>query len=138
SFFLEWLCDQRSASHRTVQAYRDAWRLLLRFVAARHRKQVAGLRLEDLTATEVLAFLRHVEKERKATVRTRNCRLAAIRSFFSFVVEREPLAAKQCADVLRVPYKKAPKRALSYLESAEVAALLAQPDPTSAHGQQDP
>jgi len=137
SFFHEWLCEQRSASHRTVQAYRDAWRLLLRFVAARHRKRVAGLCLEDLTAIEVLAFLRYVEKERKATVRTRNCRLAAIRSFFSFVADREPLAAKQCNEVLRVPFKKAPKRALSYLESTEVSALLSQPDRTSIEGQRD-
>jgi site-specific recombinase XerD len=98
---------------------------------------VAGLRLEDLTATEVLAFLWHVEKERKATVRTRNCRLAAIRSFFSFVADREPLVAKQCSEVLRVPFKKAPKRALSYLESTEVSALLSQPDRTSIEGQRD-
>ena len=51
-------------------------------------RREAGLWLEDLTAIEVLAFLRYVEKERKATVRTRNCRLAAIRSFFSFVADR--------------------------------------------------
>jgi len=137
SFFHEWLVEQRSASHRTVQAYRDAWRLFLRFVAARHHKQVAVLRLEDFTGTEVLAFLQYVEKERKAAIQTRNCRLAAIRSFFLFVADREPLLAKQCAEVLRVPLKKAPKRALCYLESAEVSALLSQPDRTSTEGQRD-
>ena len=137
SFFHEWLAEQRSASHRTVQAYRDAWRLLLRFVAAHHHKQVAVLRLEDLGSAEVLLFLQHIEKERKVTIRTRNCRLAAIRSFFSFVADREPLLAKQCADVLRVPFKKAPKRALCYLESAKVGALLSQPNQTSAEGQRD-
>ena len=137
SFFHEWLAEQRSASHRTVQAYRDAWRLLLRFVAAHHHKQVAVLRLEDLGSAEVLLFLQHIEKERKVTIRTRNCRLAAIRSFFSFVADREPLLAKQCADVLRVPFKKAPKRALCYLESAEVSALLSQPNQTSTEGQRD-
>src|ERR1017187_10374860 len=135
SFFHEWLAEQRNASHRTIQAYRDAWRLFLRFVAGRHHKQVAVLRLDDLAGTEVLAFLQHIEKERKATIRTRNCRLAAIRSFFLFVADREPLLAKQCAEVLRVPFKKAPKRALCYLESAEVAALLAQPDRSSTGGQ---
>src|SRR5229473_81813 len=137
SFFHEWLSEQRNASHRTVQAYRDAWRLFLRFVAARLRKQVANLQLEDLTATEVLAFLWHVEKERKATIRTRNCRLAAIRSFFSYVADHEPLAAQHCAEVLRVPFKKAPQRALCYLESTEVSALLSQPDRTKMEGQRD-
>jgi site-specific recombinase XerD len=120
-----------------VLAYRDAWRLFLRFVAARQHKQVAVLRLDDLVSTEVVAFLQHIEQERKATIRTRNCRLAAIRSFFSFVADREPLIAKLCADVLRVPFKKAPKRALCYLEPAEVSVLLSQPDRTSTGGQRD-
>src|SRR5260370_8422816 len=70
-------------------------------------------------------------------MRTRNCRVAAIRSFFSFVAAHEPLAAQHCAEVLRVPFKKAPQRALCYLESAEVSALLSQPDRTKMEGQRD-
>lgn len=103
--------------------------------ASTNRWQV--LRLEDLAGAEVLAFLQHIEQERKATIRTRNCRLAAIRSFFAFVADHEPLAAKQCADVLRVPFKKAPQRVLCYLESAEVSALLSQPDRAKTGGQRD-
>ena len=78
SYFHEWLTQQRNASQRTVSAYRDAWRLFLRFVSARQKKKVAALGLESLTGTEVLAFLQYVEQERKVTIRTRNCRLAAI------------------------------------------------------------
>jgi site-specific recombinase XerD len=137
SYFHEWLTQQRNASQRTVSAYRDAWRLFLRFVSARQKKKVAVLGLESLTDTEVLAFLQYVEQERKVTIRTRNCRLAAIRSFFSFVAAHEPLAAQHCAEVLRVPFKKAPQRALCYLESTEVSALLSQPDRTKMEGQRD-
>jgi site-specific recombinase XerD len=137
SYFHEWLAHQRNASHRTVLAYRDAWRLFLRFVSTRQKKKVAALGLENLTAAEVIAFLQHVEQERKATVRTRNCRLAAIRSFFSFVADHEPLATQHCAEVLRVPFKKSPQRAICYLESTEVSALLSQPDRSKAEGQRD-
>lgn len=137
SFFHEWLVKQRNASHRTVLAYRDAWRLFLRFVSARRGKNVSALGLESLTGAEVIAFLQYVEQERKTTIRTRNCRLAAIRSFFSFVGGYEPLAAQHCAEVLRVPFKKAPQRALCYLESAEVSALLSQPDRAKLEGQRD-
>ena len=137
AFFYEWLVEQRNASHRTVLAYRDAWRLFLRFVAKRQLRAVSALRLEHLTEAEVLAFLQHVEQERSASTITRNCRLAALRSFFSFVASHEPLAAKQCAEVLRVPFKKAPRRALCYLEPAEVSAILAQPDRTAVEGQRD-
>jgi site-specific recombinase XerD len=137
SFFHEWLVEQRNASHRTVLAYRDAWRLFLRFVARRRNKPVAALGLEHLTSAEVLAFLQHIEKERRGSVNTRNCRLAAVRSFFSFVAEHEPLAAKHCAEVLRVPFKRATRRATRYLDSAEVSAILSQPDRSTVEGQRD-
>src|SRR5205823_4578812 len=115
----------------------DAWRLFLRFTATHQRRSVPSLRLEHLTAAEVLAFLQHLEKEGKSSIRTRNCRLAALRSFFSYVAAHEPLAAQQCAEVLGIPFKRAPRRAVCYLESAEVSAILAQPDRTTLEGQRD-
>lgn len=137
SFFHEWLVEQRGASHRTVLAYRDTWRLFLRFVAARLKRTVAALRTEDFTESELLAFLEYIERERHGSTATRNCRLAAIRSFFLFIADREPRAAKLCAEVLRVPFKRAPKKAMCYLESAEVAAILSQPNRATAEGQRD-
>src|SRR5213594_2512012 len=119
AFFHEWLTEQRNVSHRTVLAYRDAWRLFLRFAANRQNKSVAALRLEDLTAGDVLAFLQSLEQVRKASIRTRNCRLAALRSFFSFVAAHEPLAAQQCAEVRGIPFKRAPRQAVCYLERSE-------------------
>src|SRR5207302_8165267 len=97
AFFHDWLVQQRNVSHYTVLSYRDSWRLFLRFVAAQKSKSVAKLALTDLTAVEVLAFLQNIEQVRKASIGTRNCRLAALHSFFSFVADREPLAAEQCA-----------------------------------------
>lgn len=118
-------------------SYRDTWRLFLRHTAACHKRTVAQLILAELTADDVTAFLKHSEQERHVSIGTRNCRLAALRSFFSFVAEREPPAAAQCADVLRIPTKKAPIPAPCYLESNEVAAILAQPDRTCIEGQRD-
>ena len=106
-------------------------------MATRRHRDVADLAFADLTGTEVLAFLDHIERERHGTIATRNCRLAALRSFFSFVADREPLAAGQCAEVLRVPTKRAPHRTITYLDPEEVAAILAQPDRTTLSGQRD-
>ena len=137
AFFHEWLAQQRNLSHHTVLSYRDTWRLFLRFVAARRRRSVSDLAIEHLTAEEVLAFLRHSEEERKVTIGTRNCRLAALRSFFRFVAEREPLALAQCAEVLRIPTKKAPTSEVNYLDADEVTAILRQPDRSTLDGQRD-
>ena len=137
AFFHEWLAGQRNNSRHTVRSYRDTWSLFLRFMAAQQQRPVAALRLTDLTASEVLAFLDHSEKERSVSIGTRNCRLAALRSFFCFVADREPLAAGQCAEVLRIPIKKGPRRLICYLESAELTAILAEPDRKTLDGQRD-
>src|SRR6202521_5742471 len=128
SFFQEWLAEQRNASVHTIRSYRDTWRLFLRFVAERKRCEVAQIRLADLTASEISAFLGHAEHERQGTIGTRNCRLAAIRSFFNFVAGKEPTYIAQCTEILTVPIKRASIPAPCYLEPSEVAAILAQPN----------
>jgi site-specific recombinase XerD len=136
-FFHGWMVQQRNASVHTVRSYRDTWRLFLRFAAHRRRRTVAQLALADLTAHEVSAFLHHAEQERGDTIGTRNCRLAALRSFFGFVAGREPPAIAQCAEILRIPTKRAPIHEPCYLEPEEVKAILAQPDRTTIEGQRD-
>ena len=136
-FFHDWLVQQRNVSHHTVLSYRDSWRLFLRFVAAEKKKSVAKLGLGDLTAAEVLAFLEDIEQVRKSSIGTRNCRLGALHSFFSFVADREPLASAQCAAVLRIPTKQAPKPEIRDLGEDEITAILAQPDRSKIEGQRD-
>ena len=137
TFFHEWLEQQRNVSHHTVVSYRDSWRLFLRFVAAQKTKPVAKLGLSDLTEVEVLAFLQHLEQARKSSIGTRNCRLSALHSFFSFVADREPLAAAQCAAVLRIPTKQAPRPEVHDLDEDVITAILAQPNRSKLEGQRD-
>ena len=137
AFFQEWLAEQRSASIHTIRSYRDTWRLLLRFVAERKCCGVARLTLVDISAEEVRAFLHYTEHGRKTTIGTRNCRLAAIRSFFSFVADKDPEYIAQCSAVLAVPLKREPTAAPCYLEPEEVEAILAQPDRSTLEGMRD-
>ena len=137
SFFQDWLAESRNASVHTIRSYRDTWRLFLRFVGTRKRKEVAKIKLVDLTASEVSAFLGHAEHDRKGTIGTRNCRLAAIRSFFHFVAGKEPTAIAQCTEVIAVPIKRAPIKAPCYLDPREVEAILAGPDRSTLEGLRD-
>lgn len=77
AFFHEWMGQQRNLSRHTVLSYRDTWKLFLRFVSERKHREITALSLADLGAAEVLAFLQHLEAERKVSIGTRNCRLAA-------------------------------------------------------------
>jgi site-specific recombinase XerD len=137
AFFHNWMGHQRNLSPQTVTSYRDAWKLFLQFVSRHVDRPVAKLKLEDLTEVEVLAFLQYIESTRSVSIGTRNCRLAAIRSFFRFVAERDPTATSQCAAILRIPTKKASNREVCYLDEAEVAAILRQPNRSTPEGQRD-
>ena len=136
-FFHEWLIRQRNVSSHTVRSYRDAWKLFLRFAAERHRRPVAKLSLGDLSAEEVLAFLEHAERDRAVSIGTRNCRLAALRSFFSFVASCEPLAVAQCAAILQIPTKRTGTRPPDYLEPEDIELVLRQTDRQTLEGQRD-
>jgi site-specific recombinase XerD len=137
SFFHDWMGKQKNLSRHTVHSYRDTWKLFLRFTAERKRRDIAELSLVDLQASEVLAFLDHLEKDRKVSIGTRNCRLAAVHSFFAFVAHREPLAIAQCAEIAHIPVKKRSRPAMCYMDAEEIAAVLREPNRSSLEGQRD-
>jgi len=137
AYFTERLIGQRRASPNTVAAYRDAWRLLLGYVQARTGRAPNRLDLADLDATIISAFLEHLETERRNTVRTRNARLAAIRSFFHYAALRHPEHAGLIAAVLAIPAKRRERREVSYLTGPEVEALVDSPDRKTWTGRRD-
>ncbi len=132
AFFTERLISQRHASPHTVAAYRDAWRLLLRFIHARTGKAPAQLDLADLGAPVISAFLEHLEQERRNSARTRNARLAAIHSFFHYAALRHPEHAGLIAQVLAIPPKRCPRTEVSYLTGPNLTPWW--PHPTRATG----
>jgi len=128
AFFTERLIGQRQASPNTVAAYRDTMRLLLCFAAERVGKQPSQLEVEDIDAPLIGAFLDHLERERGNGVRTRNARLAAIRSLFRFAALRHPEHAATIERVLAIPPKRFERSLVCFLSEPELDALLDAPD----------
>jgi site-specific recombinase XerD len=93
--------------------------------------------LAALDADAVLVFLDHVERDRGCSVRSRNNRLAAIRSFFRVVSLRVPDRLGQVTQVMAIPIKRSDKRLVHYLSRDEVKTLLAAPDRTAWSGRRD-
>lgn len=137
AFFTERLQHQRNASPNTIAAYRDTFRLLLAFAQQRLRKPPSALPLADLDAAFVAAFLQHLEKQRRNSIRTRNARLAAIHSFFRYVALQEPAHSATCQRVLAIPTKKFERKLVTSLTRAEQEALLTAPDRTTWLGRRD-
>lgn len=137
AFFTERLQQQRQASPHTIAAYRDTFRLLLGFVEKRVGKQASQLLMTDIDAPLIGTFLDHLEKERGNGARTRNVRLAAIRSLFRFAASREPAHAALIQRVLAIPQKRFDRDLVAFLNRSEADAIIAAPDRNTWLGQRD-
>jgi integrase/recombinase XerD len=136
-FFTDRLCTQMAASPNTVAAYRDTFRLLLRFASDQTGKPPTRLTVEQVDVILVGDFLAYVEDQRGNSARSRNARLAAIRSFFRFVAMKEPAYLLHCQKILAMPGKRYERRPVEFLDQAEMNALLAAPDRATWAGRRD-
>ena len=136
-FFTTRLCDQYGASEHTIAAYRDTWRLLLRYAATATGTAPAALDLSQLDTDLITEFLAHLETERGNTVSTRNARLAAVHSLFSYAAYQHPEHADTISRVLAIPAKRAQRTEITYLTPPEVIALLHAPDRSTTAGRRD-
>ena len=137
SFFTERMAQQRQASQHTIAAYRDTFRLLLAFAEQKTGRAPSSLRLEDLDAPLVAAFLDHLEVDRHNSVRTRNARLAAVHSLFRFAAFRHPEHAALIQRVLALPQKRGERNLVTFLDRTEIDALLGAPDRNRWVGRRD-
>ena len=137
SFFTDRLMRQLQASPHTIASYRDTFRLLVRYALRELHKQPASLELDDLDSEFLGRFLSHLETERGNDTRTRNARLAAIRSFFGYLALQEPQHAALAGRVVSMPAKRYTRRPVDFLERDEVEALLHAPDTCTRAGRRN-
>ncbi len=136
-FFLERLMQQKNASPRTIEAYRDTFRLLLTFAEQRLHKSPTALTLNDFNATLILNFLDYLEKERLNSIRSRNARLAAVHSFSRYLALQCPPALLLAQQILAIPAKRYERPLIGYLSVDEIHALLDAPNADTWFGQRD-
>src|SRR2546422_5864082 len=136
-YFTDHLPGLRGTSPHTILSYRDSIVRLLRFLSQQQKKPVTGLDLTNLDPPGILAFLSHLEEERKNGVSTRNVRLSAIHAFFHFVASRNPEHLALAQRVLGIPFKRARQRAIDYLEYEEIDAILKTINRTTLQGSRD-
>jgi site-specific recombinase XerD len=136
-FFRDYLLTQRNVSLATIAAYRDTFRLLFRYLSKTHPGRCAMFSLEILTPDTILRFLDHLEQKRGNCIRTRNARLAAIRSFVHYLSAwLGPELPPALPRIFGIPFKRHVQRLIGFLSRQEVQAILDATDDTWT-GQRD-
>lgn len=128
--------DQRASPH-TCDAYAYSFQLLVIFAARQLQKAPSQLEVEDIGVPMILSFLEHIERDRGNSARSRNARLAAIKSFFRFLEYRVPACLDQSLRVRAIPVKKTDQTLVTSLTRAEIQALIDAPDPKTIYGARD-
>jgi integrase/recombinase XerD len=124
AWFTDRLVCERNASPHTIASYRDTIRLLLTYASRRLGVEPSGLELGQLDAPLIGAFLDHLETDRGCGPRTRNTRLAAIRTFYRYCLLRHPEHAATIDRVLQIGPKRHECALVTYLTEPELDALI--------------
>ena len=127
AYFGEYLTQQRALSPQTIAAYRDGFVLFLGFAEERLGMAPAAITLADVTPDLIMAFLDHLERQRHNSVRSRNARLAALRSFLKFAGHRDVASLHVIERALGVPVKRFERPMFGYLTRDEVLAIIGEP-----------
>jgi integrase/recombinase XerD len=136
-FFGNHLPIERGLSPHTIQSYRDALLLLLRFITTQKNRSTSTLDLEDLGREEIRSFLVYLEQKRNNCTSTRNTRLSAIHSFFQFVAARHPERLEHVQQILGIPFKKTGSQTTDYMEYDEIQEILSVIDRGKPKGRRD-
>lgn len=128
AYFAEYLTQQRALSAQTIAAYRDGFVLFLAFAESRLGKSPATMALADVTPELIMAFLDHLERQRHNSVRSRNARLAVLRSFLKFAAHRDVASLQVIERALGVPVKRFERPLFGYLSREEMLAVIGAPD----------
>lgn len=137
AYLRERLPLERGASPHTCDSYAHTFRLLFDFAASRFKVTPSKLQMEQLDAPLVMDFLVDLESTRGNSAKTRNARLAAIKSFMRYLEHREPALLEQSLRIQAIPSKKTDTALISFLSPSEMEAVLNSPDVNTRIGIRD-
>jgi site-specific recombinase XerD len=136
-FFCSRLVEQQDASPRTVAAYRDTFRLFFEFLRRSSGRAPSQVTIDDFDTDTILRFLRYLEEQRHNCARTRNARLAALRSFIEYAVSRDPALVGVSQQLLAIPMKHVDLPQVQFLTKEEIAAIIDNTDQATWSGRRD-
>ena len=137
NFLLNELPIVHNQSKNTITSYRDTYIQLIKFMIDVKNVKSNKIQVDDLTHEVIIDFLNWIEKEKGNSISTRNQRLAAIHSLFQYIQMQVPEYMFQCQQIIGIPFKKAEKKTIGYLDEEKTKQLLATPDVLTKKGRRN-
>jgi len=136
-FLTTYLSQQKNLSKNTIYAYRDTFKLLLKYCKEKKSINIERITIDLLTPELITDFLNWLESERKCSISTRNHRLTLIHSFFRYVQYEDPTGLYHFQKVLSIPIKKSERSVIQHLSPEVIKLILEQPDKNFKKGRRD-
>lgn len=136
-FFLERLLNQQKVSPCTIQAYKDTFRIFLKYMYDECGTKADSITMKDVNADTVIKFLNYLESNRKNKCKTANNRLATIKAFMEYVSYECPEYLGIVRKVKAIPFRKVEKKEIGYLTKEEMDSLLNACETTNPDGRRD-
>lgn len=136
-YLTEYLPGVKGVSYNTIASKRDAYILLLKYLNEEKKLKPEAVDMPALTKETIVGYLNWLEISRNSSVSTRNIRLAAIKSLFSYIQTQTPDYIYQCQQILSIPRKKEPEHTLEYLSLEGIKAVLNAVNSTTKQGIRD-
>ena len=137
AFLSQYLPGERAASHNTILSYRDTFILFIGYMKTQKGIAAEKLHLANITRSVVVEFLNWLQDNRKSSNATRNYRMAAIHSFFSYLQYEMPEKINQWQEILSIKVKRVDKKSICYMTLDSIRLLFEQVDTTNRQGRRD-
>lgn len=137
NYFSRYLSVERGLSQYTVASYSKTFTLLLTFLNKVKSVKIQSVSFSDIRKDSIIEFLDWLERVRECTTRSRNQRLSAIKSFYSYMIYEDPVHIAEWKQILSIPQRKDEKKIVQYLTMNEIEWLLGQISTTSFQGRRE-
>lgn len=136
-FLTVYLPTQKAASPNTIRSYRSAMNMYLDFSCQKLEIRLDSFGFTLATRELLEGFLQFLEDECHCTVTSRNQRLAAIRRFFRYASEKDPVFMSCYHEISLIPVKKVPDHEIEFFSEKALGEILAMPDTSTRKGIRD-
>lgn len=136
-FLKDYLVLERNMSSNTIRSYKNTFQQLIDFLIKKENFKITDITFSNITREIILNFLAYLEEEKHNCIRTRNQRLACIKSFYQFCLIDEVENINNIQKILTIKSKKFPKKIVDYLTEEEFKKLLDEIDTSTKKGRRN-